>query len=274
MNRIRSYLFALIAFLISVPVPVHAVEPYQMGVFPFLPARELEDIFAPMAASLSAALGREVQFRSSMSYRNFMERCDAQLYDIAFIQPFDYVRLADEYGYKPLASRGEELSAILVVKTDSTLKTLQDLKGKKLALPPDVAAVSRLIKAHLKKNGINPDTDLEVRHMRSHVSCLQQMLVGMADACGSAPPPVRFFESKRKTKFKKLASSQIIPHSLFIANKRLSDDERQKIRNTIMGWGNTEEGMKLLKRGRMRPFVITHDSDYDLIRKLLKTLEK
>jgi len=239
-----------------------------------LPARELENIFAPMAASISDALGREIQFRSSLSYRNFMERSDSQIYDIAFVQPFDYIRLADKHDYVPLASRGEELAAVLVVKEDGPIKTIADLKGKRLALPPDVAAVSRLTKALLIENGINPEKDMEVRHMRSHVSCMQQVLVGLADVCGTAAPPIRFFEAKMKTKFNRLAKSRTIPHSLYIANKRLPVELRNKIRAAILGWSKNEEGIMLLKRGRMKPFVAVEDKDYDVIRDLVKLLEK
>lgn len=275
MRFVKTGIYIVLMVGLILPVPSWATtKPYQMGVFPFLPARELENIFAPMAASLSQALSREVQFRSSLSYRNFMERSDSQLYDIAFVQPFDYVRLADKHNYIALAARGEKLSAILVVKQDSAIKTINDLKGKVLALPPDVAAVSRLSKAFLKEKGVNLNKDMEIRHTRSHVSCMQQVLVGLADACGTAAPPIRFFENKMKMKFRKLAHSRSIPHTLYIVNKRLPVAVREKIRETILSWSKSEEGLKLLKRGRMKPFVAVEDQDYDIIREILKTLEK
>ena len=261
-----------VALLFSLPIAAIAARstPYQLGVFPFLPARELETIFAPMAASLSKALGKEVQFKSSLSHRNFMERSDSQLYDIAFVQPFDYVRLADNFNYVPLATRGEKLSAVIVVKHDSGIVSVGDLKGKILALPPDVAAVSRLTKAYLIKHGIHLDKDVEIRHLRSHASCMQQVLVGLAHACGTAAPPIRFFENKMKMKFKKLVTTQEIPHTLFVANARLPEAERQIILQTILSWSKSDEGIKMLKRGRMKPFMPIDNHEYDIVRQMLK----
>ena len=46
----------------------------------------------------------------------FMEKLDAEVFDVAFVQPFDYVRIADRYGYRPLATRTEMLEAILVIE--------------------------------------------------------------------------------------------------------------------------------------------------------------
>lgn len=265
--------FIIFAAVLVFAIPSNTLArttPYQFGVFPFLPSRALEKIFAPMAASISEALGREVQFKSSLSYRNFMERSDSEQYDIAFVQPFDYVRLADEHNYVPLAARGEKLSAVIVVKKDSNIKSVSDLKGKVIALPPDVAAVSRLTIAYLTEHGVIPGQDVEIRHLRSHASCMQQVLVGLADACGTAPPAIRFFENKMKVKFSTLAQTKKIPHTLFVASKRLSPEEHDKIRDRILSWGETEEGRKILTSGKMKPFIAADNKDYDVIRDMIK----
>jgi len=278
-NLKHYFAFCWIVLLCSLATQVNAdkpdsvdkvAEPYVLGVFPFLPPRELEKIFAPFAASIGSAIDKEVLFKSSNSYRNFMERSNAQSYDIAYVQPFDYVRLADKYNYLPLATRGERLATVFVVKENSPINSTEDLKGKVIATPPTVAAVTRLALNFFHKNNLVPGIDVKLTHHRSHVSCLQQVLIGVADVCSSAPPPVRFMQQKMKVKFKIIAKTVEIPHVLFIVHKRVPKAKRELIRSTILSWSTTDPGRKMLSRGKMRPFVPVNDKDYDLIRNMIQ----
>jgi len=241
---------------------------YVMGVFPHLPPSQLEKVFSPMASDLGKAVNRKIVMRTNSTFERFAQSLDDQVFDIAFVQPFDYVRIADTIGYRPLAARTEKLAAILVVKKDSPLQNVHDLKGKKIALPPVVAAVSYLVRAHLLANGLDPDKDVRFLHYRSHISCMQQVLIGAVDACGTAPPPLRFFQHKMNVKMKVVTKSREIPHALFVIHPRVPKKEKQIIKQRIISWSETEEGKRLLERGRLKPFIPITDADYDVIRRM------
>lgn len=237
-----------------------------LGVFPHLPPRELEKVYAPIAARFSAALGKKVLFRSASSFPKFMDKLDSEIYDIAMVQPFDYVRLADNYGYVPIVTRSEELSTIVVVPQESSLSQLSSLKGKTVALPPSMAAVSLLLKAELQEKGLIPGQDLKLTHHRSHMSCMQKVVIGEADACGTAAPALRFFSAKMKSNLKVIAKTTAIPHSLFTVHPRVSQADREKISQVLMTLHETEEGRVLMKLGKLKPFMPITDKDYDVVR--------
>jgi phosphonate transport system substrate-binding protein len=58
------FLFVVLALLLA-QAPAQAQRDYVLGVFPYLPPRELERVFAPMAADLGRAIHRHVLLRSS-----------------------------------------------------------------------------------------------------------------------------------------------------------------------------------------------------------------
>jgi phosphonate transport system substrate-binding protein len=250
----------------SSAAPITSRPAYILGVFPYLPARELEKVFSPVAADLGDALQRKVLVRSSTSYRNFMNNLDKEKYDIVFVQPFDYVRIADKYGYLPIATRSEPLAAILVVPENSKLNNAKDLYGKKIALPPSVAAVSHLVKGYLREQGVNFNKDVKLQFTKSHVSCMQQLLIGSADACGTAAPAKRFFEHKMNVNLKVIAQTASIPHTLFAIHPRIPAAERETIQARILSWSTTEKGKQILARGRLKPFIKISDSAYDVVR--------
>lgn len=257
-----------IGFTSSAPTAEGAeIKPYVFGVFPHLPPRELEKVFAPMAADFSKALGREVHFMSSTSYENFTKNVEQKMFDIAFVQPFDYVDAADKYEYLPLATRSEMLKALIATTQDSPIRSVEDLRGKKVSMPPEEAAVSRLARVMLVKNGLVPGKDVTLEYMRSHMSCLQQVLIGSTAACGSAGPALRFFKSRMNVEMRIVAESDAIPHTLFVAHSRVPQADRQKVLERILGWSDTPEGKEILERGELSKFVPITNEAYDVVRK-------
>src|SRR5439155_4605705 len=109
-----------------------ADKPYEFGVFPYLPLAKIQQLYVPMAVDFETKLGRQVRLSSKAAYATFEEELNKEAYDIAFVQPFAYVDAHDKHGYLALARRGEDLEALIVVRHDSPLETIKQLKGKTL----------------------------------------------------------------------------------------------------------------------------------------------
>ena len=69
-----------------------------------------------------------------------------------------------------------------------------------------------------------------------------------------------------KDKFRVIHRPEPIPHSLFIAHKRIPEDIREKLIKSIINWPNTESGKKILANKKIVPMLRTEDSVYDVIR--------
>ena len=88
---------------IAGPNPVNAQEAYTFGVFPFLPPLRLEELYGPYGEVISYAVDRPVVFRTKATFEKFSLEIENQTYDVAFMQPFDYVIAADRFNYQALA---------------------------------------------------------------------------------------------------------------------------------------------------------------------------
>lgn len=251
------------------------MEPYIMGIFPFVPTANIEAIFAPLAAELSRALGKPVKLRSAPSFDKFSDELKSRTFDFAFIQPFDYVGIAKPGGYLPLAARNEILSSHIVVKNDSAVRTLRDLKGKSLGMPPKAAAVSYLNRITLKKSGLTPDSDVRMVYLASHLACLQQMMIGSVDACGVSAGGMRLGEMQLKTTFRLIHKSPEIPAPLFAVKKELPENDRDTIRKVLISTdlaGVKPELRNMFLETGGKPFRTVTDKEYDVVRALMKSL--
>lgn len=281
MNRITNLTCKLLtlglAVVLCISTPsLRAAEEnvrYTLGVFPYLPLRELEQIFSPIAAAMSLELGQDVVFRSASSYDVFLDQLRQNAYDIAFVQPFDYVSVSNNGGYEPLAARDGPLDAVFAVSTPSSITTMDDLRGKRLALPPADAAVSQLALAYLSSRGIRAEHDFSVHYFKSHMSCLHQLLIAAADVCATARPPLSFFQKKMNVTLNVVGHSTSISGSLFVAKSSLPKSKKNALRHLLTELQNSPDGKKMIEAGEFGKFVPISDADYDNVRRLSETLK-
>ena len=254
------------------------VREYSFGSFPFLAQPTLEGIFSPLAAELSAALARPIHYESSANFEKFTDNLAQEQYDIAHIHPFDYVAIAAKAGYLPLVTRTEMLSALFVVKAESPLKNGQDLRGKKIGLPPKVATVSYLARLALLQAGIKPEMDVALRHFNTHQSCLQALLIGDIDACAVGPPVLRIFEAETQRQLRVILTSPEIPQTLFVVHQRVPPAEREIIQMTLLATRLQGVDPKLRKlfipeaAAKGAYFRAVTDKEYDIVRSYLKMM--
>jgi phosphonate transport system substrate-binding protein len=253
-----------------------AEKPYEFGVFPNLPLARIYELHAPMASEFEAKLGRPVRLSSKAAYAAFGDELRNETYDIALVQPFDYVDAHDKHGYLPLARRGEALEAVIVVRQDSPLASIKDLKGRIVSNPPENAAVSHLTSMAFRDAGIDPQTGLKRYYGKNHFACLQSVVIGAADACGTSEQALRTIEKQKSqpsVPFRILHKTASIPHALFVAHKRVPQKERDVLLRTILEWPNTETGRKILDAGHFVPFVAARDADYEVVRRYIRGKE-
>lgn len=250
---------------------------YVLGVFPFLPSSSLEGVFAPLAAEISSKLGKPVSYRSATTFESFMERLAAGEFDIAHIQPFDYVRIAAAAGYLPVADRREKLYGSFYVKAESPAQSIRDLAGTTVASPPEVAAISYLARIALLELGLTPGQEVTFKPTASHHACLQLVAIGDASACATGQAAARTYEEKTGIAFRPLERFPEAPYTVFVIHSRLPEKDRKAITEVILSTtlaGVSPAHRLHVMRNEHPPFVPITDADFETIRRYWRMIEE
>jgi phosphonate transport system substrate-binding protein len=273
MRTFSTLLFCLICFACRGASAGAGDKPYEFGVLPFLPLAKIQELYGPIAADFEAKLGRPVWLSSKADYTQFTAAVNKEIYDIAYVQPFDYVVAHDKHGYLPLAHRRGALEALIVVRPDSPLKSISDLKGMTVANPPADALVSHLTTEALKDAGIDPDIGVKRDYGKNQFSCMQSVLIGAADACGIGEQALLHFEKEKqmKTRFRILFRTKPSPPPLFVVHKRVPPKDRDILLKAILGWPDAAEGRSILNNGYFIPFMPAEDAEYDSVRRYVRS---
>jgi phosphonate transport system substrate-binding protein len=284
--RLRLLLFGTILVCLSPlsataadtgTAPVKPAAGYLLGIFPFMPLANIEGLFAPLARDIGTELGKKVLLTSSATFETMIDDIKQARFDIAYIQPFDYVKFAKSAGYVPVATRAETLTSVVVVKEGSPVTKLSQLKGRSFGMPPEFAAVSYLNRFMLGKAGLKPGTDVKMVFLASHMNCLQELMIGSVDACGVSPSALRLAQIQLKSRFRTIDTSPPVPSPLFVVKSTLPRKERDAV-TRILTTTTLENVKPELRRmyyadDGKKPFIPASDLDYEPIRNLLKRIE-
>ena len=118
----------------------------------------------------------------------------------------------------------------------------------------------------LYNNKLIPGHDVNIRYFSSHDSCIQQVWLGNASACTTAPPPIKVFEKRMQASLRPIYKTPPIPHIIFVVEPRVPVDDRAKLQQLISGWGHNEHSQKMLKDLGFPPFAAVKPGEYAMMR--------
>ena len=263
--------FCVVMGFYRVSVAQSLTQDFVFGAFPMVATGQVEKVFSPVAAEFSRLLGKPVLLRTKPSFPLYREELRKQTYDVAIVQPFDYVLAYDQYNYLPLARFEKPLYTSFMVLPESQLRELKDLKGQRVAFPPITAAVTHMGKKAFIDAGIAFPQDVEIKYTKSHDACLQLVIVGAASACASSLRAVHVFESKWGKHFRVLQDTPSIPNSLFIVHRRVPEPERRQLLQLLTSWpGESETGKTFYQDSNNMRLVPAVDTEYDVVRQFPK----
>jgi phosphonate transport system substrate-binding protein len=250
-------------------------QPLILAVHPYLPTAEILTRFTPLANALASAIGRPVVVRVGASYDEHIDAIGADSVDIAYMGPASYVTMVGTYGVKPMLARqiadGDPmLHGEIVVRQDSTIQSLQDLKGKRFAFGDPQSTTSHILPAAmLLKDGIAPSALASSKFLGSHKNVALAVLAGDYDA-GAVKEEV--YEEFAPKGLRSIAHEPPVPDHVLVASRKLPAALVDTLRRTLVQLKETPKGRAAISAigSGLSAFVEARDSDYDDLRALMR----
>jgi len=236
-----------------------------LGVFPYWRPSQLATRLAPLARALESISGKRVLFHTARSFGGFMDRVDAGEYDIIFVQPLDF-RSSRAHGYLPLV-RTQNVEAQLYVLQDSPYRRVQDLRGRRVAMPPALSAMSKLGTAELRSAGLNPGRGVQIDYLPTHDACIRAVALGRDAACVTVGKVLEMISREQKVKLRSIATFGNIPGPLFLIHRGVPARLRTRILEQMLAWNQTAQGRKLLARTDLGPLSRVDEDAYERLGK-------
>jgi len=137
-NRIKNMyriVCLLVLGLLASPALAQTPAKYSFAVVPQYSAVELHKDWAPLLARLSKDTGLVFELKILPSIPLFETSFLKGEPDFAYMNPYHMVMAKKAQMYVPILRDAKPLTGVLVVRKDSSFKTLKDLNGQKIAFP-------------------------------------------------------------------------------------------------------------------------------------------
>ena len=217
------------------------------GVTYRVPSEEIRARYAAITADLSKLLRQPVVIEPVGAYPTLRKGLAEKAYDIAMVHPAHLsIEAMKKSGYKlVVVTKGyQEYTANFLVKVDSPLKALADLKGTKLGAPDEDSITSWMVRATLRDalGGPNQVTYLYTRYQDAVPFFVENNFTPAgATAAGSV------IKAWQAGGGRVLAKSRPVPIKHIIASPNLAPDLVEKLRDYLLALDTTEEGKKKLE---------------------------
>jgi len=255
--KIRQYLSALAlallagqAFSQGAPLVFAVNEGVTYGVNPGATVER----FRELSDDLGKLLKRPVKIQPVTDYKELAAGLAEQRYDIAYVHPAHHsIRALSKNGYKLIAvTKGfTEYSASFMVRGDSPLNTIGDLKGFKVGAPSEDSITSVIMRATLRDAlGPQPLETVYVKLQDAVPFMVENNMV--ASGVTASRAVVKDWQAKGG---KVLATSKPVPIKHLIASGKLSDAERAQLTAYFVGLDQSADGKKRLEALTVQGFA-------------------
>jgi len=260
---------------------VYAAEaPLIMGIFPRRNATATIKLFRPLAKYLSLQLGREVKLQTSKSFDSFWDGVTEQRYDIVHFNQYHYILSNQKHQYQVILKNSElgksTIAGSIIVRKDSGIETVTDLKGKRIVFGGGEKAMQSYIVATylLKQGGLQPGEYIE-DFAKNPPNAIFSAYYKQSAAAGAGDSLLNLGVVTKRIdadKLKYLARGEQLPHLPWAVKGGMDASLKKQIQDILSGLTDTPEGQKILSHAKLSGLIKVTDQEYDRHREIVKSV--
>jgi len=261
-----------------------AERPIVMGFVPSVETGQLLETTTALTKLLEEETGYEIEPYIPTDYAAVVEGLGAGKVDVAQLSAVAYVLAHDKYGAETILvtiRKGRtDYRGQIIVRADSDIRSLDDLKGKSFAFVDPTSASGHIYpKAFLIQEGYDPDTFFgETVFAGGHDRVIVAVMDGTVEAGAIYDgardlPAIREMYPDLMEDTRVIAETRSIPLDTIVVRKGLPSEMVRKIKEAFLAVAATDEGAALLADPYgIDGYLPSRDSDYDPVREAARAL--
>jgi phosphonate transport system substrate-binding protein len=241
---------------------------FKFGLLPFASPVALFQRFAPLRDYLNDQLHTHLTLQTDRDYPTHVQRIESGEYDLLLTAPH-FVPIALDTGqYELLAAYKEDLATVYLVALDNPARSIADLAGRRIGTPPPEAVVTLIGTEHLRL-AVGPQAaPPQFVVFPSHNAAIHAIGSGLVDAAAVSINVARL-DIQQGTPVRILAQTPRFPGVGILAHERLPQDLRDRLRETLIGMSDQEDGSEVLNQMIYPGYKAAVPEDFEIFRAVL-----
>lgn len=230
-----------------------------LGVFPYLSANQMVEQLSPLVKRMEEALGEKITMVSAPDFISYVERTAKGEYDLILTAPH-MGRLAQKRdGWQLVVQSGQKTATVLLVRKDSGIHNLTDLRGKTMAVGNRASVTYLLAEEALAQQGLTLGQDVTVVQTATFSNVVQSVFLGEVDV-GATPTLLwdtwKYVNAEQHDQLGEIFRAQpAAPSFLVMVKPGTSQDIINKLKTSLLSYGDTQEGRDFFRKSQFESFL-------------------
>lgn len=241
------------------------------GINPFTSPENIRRMYLPILDRVCKSIGYKARTVIVKDYDAVNQGINDEMIDVGWFSPFAYVNARKKSKVIPIATPKVDgrttYNGYIIVRKDSHIRTLSDLRNKHFGYVDVNSASGYLYARHiLKSKGLNPDRIFsKVTFMGNHDNVIKGILSGEIDGGATYNEAIENLKAKGfpTDDLKIIAAIDNIPKDSIAINPAISKDIVEKLRNGFIGFNNSDLDTPI------QGFEESRDENYNVIREII-----
>lgn len=246
------------------------------GVHPLHNPQRLFETYGPLVEYLNRNFPDiTIQLEASRSYAEFDKKLYNRHFHFALPNPYQTLNSL-QHGYRIFAKMGEDdkFRGIIIVRKDSGITRVADLKGKTVSFPAPTALAATMMPLYfLHTHGLDVNKEIKRLFSGSQESSIMNVYLGKSAAGATWPPPWQAFQERNPKMAAELEvkwESSPLPNNGLVARDDVPPEVVAKMRSLLISLHTHEEGRSLLATLPLARFENATEATYQPVRDFLK----
>lgn len=271
MNRImKRALWAIAALVILCPPVLPAATPapqgetLTLGVFPYLSPNQMMEQLSPLCQRIEEALGKKVILVSAPDFMSYVERTAKGEYDLVLTAPHMGQLAEKRDGWQRVVQSGQKTATVLLVRQESSIQRLEDLRGKKMTVGNRLSITYLLAEKALAEKGIIVGKDMEVIETATFSNVVQSVFLGEADV-GATPTLLwdnwENVNAEQHNQLREIFRAKpAAPSFLVMASPKTDKAAISRLTKSLLSFQDSAEGKSFFQKSQFESFQPLDDA--------------
>lgn len=260
--------------------PLQQAAAFVVGIHPLHNPQRLAELYGPIVEYLNIKIP-EAHFKleASRNYEEFDKKLYAGNFDFAMPNPYQTV-LSLGHGYRIFGKMADDhnFRGIILVRKDSVIRSVADLKGKAVSYPAETAlAATMMPQYYLQTHGVDVNRDIQNRYVGSQESSIMNVYRGHVAAAATWPMPWILFSAEHPDWADELEvkwQTDALVNNGWVVRKEVPVAIADKVAFHLLNLHRSEQGKLILSRLSLSHFDPASDKTYQPVQHFLQQFSK
>ena len=277
MIRLMACFVTIISFFVFAAATVASAASYKLSMLPRYSTEEITSRVVPLAKYLSEKTGLEIVPAFMTTFEHYKKELLSGTIDIGFQNPYIYVLASQAHEVVAMAVKGtdrDKFRGIVITHSNSPLRMVSELKGKKIAIVGSTSAGGYLSqKLTLLENGIDIEKDCVVEEApeNKQENVVFAVYTGEVDAGFIRESALHQADAfVPASALRVMTGTAWLPNWALSVSRSMPQADRKKLVKAIQEMKSSDPVMQAL---HIMAFRMAQDSEYDVVRRAAGLVE-